>query len=49
MLLDCFASADWNKFRDSTDNIDELATSATSVIRNEDVVPTAASPIKSPG
>lgn len=33
MLQDCFASTDWNMFRHSADNIDELTTSVTGFIR----------------
>jgi hypothetical protein len=42
MLQDCFASTDWNMFRDSADNNDELNTSVTGFKRKciGDVVPT---------
>lgn len=33
MLQDCFASADWNMFRDSADDIDKLTTSVIGFIR----------------
>jgi hypothetical protein len=41
-LQDCFASPDWNMFRDSTDGIEEYITSVTGFINKciEDVVPT---------
>ena len=42
MLHDCFASADWNMFRDSANSVNELITSTTGFIRKciVDVVPT---------
>jgi hypothetical protein len=41
-LQDCFAITDWNMFRDSSDGIEEYATSVTGFIYKciEDVVPT---------
>ena len=41
-LQDCFASTDWNMFRDSSDGIEEYTTSVTGFINKciEDVVPT---------
>ena len=41
-LQDCFASADWNMFRDSSDGIEEDTTSVTGFINKciDDVVPT---------
>ena len=32
MLLDCFASTDWNMFRDSSNGIEEFTTSVVSLI-----------------
>jgi hypothetical protein len=41
-LQDCFASTDWNMFRDSSDGIEEYTTSVTGFINKciDDVVPT---------
>ena len=41
-LQDCFASTDWNMFRDSSDGIEEYTTSVTGFINKciEDVIPT---------
>ena len=41
-LWDCFASTDWNMFRDSSDDIEEYTTSVTGFINKciDDVVPT---------
>ena len=41
-LQDCFASTDWNMFRDSSDGIEEYPTSVTGFINKciGDVVPT---------
>jgi hypothetical protein len=41
-LQDCFASTDWNMFRDSSDGVEEYITSVTGFINKciEDVVPT---------
>ncbi|KAK6304264.1 hypothetical protein J4Q44_G00248500 [Coregonus suidteri] len=41
-LQDCFASTDWNMFRDSSDSIEEYTTSVTGFINKciDDVVPT---------
>jgi hypothetical protein len=41
-LQDCFASTDWNMFRDSSDGIEEYTTSVIGFINKciEDVVPT---------
>ena len=41
-LQDCFASTDWNMFRDSSDGIEEYTTSVTGFINKciEYVVPT---------
>jgi hypothetical protein len=39
---DCFASTDWNMFRDSSDGIEEFTTSVTGFInkRIDHIVPT---------
>ena len=41
-LHDCFASTDWNMFRNSTDGIEEYTTSVTGFINKciEEVIPT---------
>jgi hypothetical protein len=41
-LQDCFASTDWNMFRDSSDEIEEYTTSVTCFINKciDEVVPT---------
>ena len=41
-LQDCFASTDWNMFRDTSNSIEEYTTSVTGFINNciDDVVPT---------
>ena len=41
-LQDCFASTDWNMFRDSSNGIEEYTTSVTGFINKciENVVPT---------
>ena len=41
-LQDCFASTDWNMFRDSSDGIEEYTASVTGFINKciEEVVPT---------
>jgi hypothetical protein len=41
-LQDCFASTDWNMFRDSLDSIEDYTTSVTGLINKciDDVVPT---------
>jgi hypothetical protein len=41
-LQDCFASTDWNIFRDSYDGIEEYTTSVTGFINKciDDIVPT---------
>ena len=50
-LQDCFASTDWNMFRDSPDGIEDYTTSVTGIMNKciDDVIPTVHTPNRSHG